>query len=118
MKLISLTIGQPIGAAPVVLHGAGGMPEGGPDMIAKIVGVGFELLILTAIILALLNLIWGGFNWIMSEGDKQRIGKARERIVYSIIGFLVVFLAFFIINLIYWFFFAGKISPYIFNLQQ
>lgn len=93
------------------------MPEGGPDILTTIVSVGFQLLIIAAIFLALLNLIWGGFNWIMSEGNKERIGKARERIVYSIIGLMVVFLSFLIINTIYWFFFQGKISPYIFGQQ-
>jgi hypothetical protein len=113
MRLLSLTIQGTSGTTAI--NGAGGMPEGGPDALSSIVGVGFQTLIVAAIFLALLNLIWGGFNWIMSEGDKTRIGKARERIVYSIIGLLVVFLSFLVINVIYWFFFKGDISPYIFN---
>jgi hypothetical protein len=113
MRLISLVIEGSSGTTTI--HGSSGMLEGGPNTLANIIGVGFELLIIAAIILALLNIIWGGFNWIMSEGNKERIGKARERIVYSIIGLLVVFLSFLIINVIYWFFFKGNISPYIFN---
>jgi len=70
------------------------MPVGGAEILYKIVGLGFDLLILAAIILSLFNLIWGGLNWIMSEGNKDRVGKARERIVYSILGLLVVFCRF------------------------
>jgi hypothetical protein len=113
MRLLSLVINGSSGST--VIGGAGGMPEGGPDALSNIVGVGFQVLIIAAIFLALLNLIWGGFNWIMSEGNKERIGKARERIVYSIIGLFVVFLSFLVINVIYWFFFKGDIGPYIFN---
>jgi len=113
MKLLSLTIQGSGGTTNI--SGAGSMPVGGSHALENIVGVGFQLLIIAAIFLALLNIIWGGFNWIMSEGDKTRVGKARERIVYSIIGLLVVFLSFLVINVIYWFFFKGTISPYVFN---
>jgi hypothetical protein len=118
MRLLSLIIDQPNPSnapIPQIIHGAGGMPEittTTSDALAKIVGLGFNLLILAAIMLSLLNLIWGGFNWITSEGEKTRVGKARDRIVYSIIGLLVVFLAFFAINIIYYFFFKGKLSPF------
>jgi hypothetical protein len=114
MRLLALTIPNGDGS-PIVIGGAGGMPEGGPIVLTTIVGVGFELLIITAILLALLNLIWGGINWVMSEGNKDRIGKAREKIVNSILGLLIVFLSFFIVNVIYYFFFKGTINPFIFN---
>jgi hypothetical protein len=115
MKLLALTIQQPnpLGTAPdVVINGVKGMPVGGAEILYKIVGLGFDLLILAAIILSLFNLIWGGLNWIMSEGNKDRVGKARERIVYSILGLLVVFLSFFVINIIYYFFFKGNVNPF------
>jgi hypothetical protein len=115
MKLLSLIIEQPNTSNTVSLNGAGGMPVGGPDMLTKIIGVGFELLFTIAIILALLSLLWGGFNWITSEGEKQRIGRARERIVYSILGLIVVFLSMFIVNLIYWFFFKDTVNPFVFD---
>jgi TRAP-type C4-dicarboxylate transport system permease small subunit len=118
MRLLSLIIDQPNPSSaplPQIIHGAGGMPEitsTASDALTKIVGLGFQLLILAAIILSLLNIVWGGFNWLTSEGEKTRIGKARDRIVYSIIGLLVVFLAFFIINIIYYFFFKGRLNPF------
>jgi hypothetical protein len=118
MKLLALTIQQPnpAGTAPdVVINGVKGMPVGGAEILYKIVGLGFNLIILAAIILSLLSLLLGGFNWIMSEGNKDRVGKARERIVYSILGLLVVFLSFFVINLIYYFFFHGKVSPFVYT---
>jgi len=122
MHLLSLTIYQPnqdSAPIPQSIQGVVGMPDIGStapaDAIAKIVGLGFELLILAAIILSLFSLILGAFNWITSEGEKTRIGKARDRIVYSLIGLIVVFLSFFIINLIYYFFFKGNVHPFIYG---
>jgi hypothetical protein len=114
MKLLSLIVPNGDGS-PITINGAGGMPEGGPGQLTNILGLGFQLLIIAAIFLALVNLIWGGINWIMSEGNKDRVGKARERIVNSILGLLIVFLSFFIINIIYYFFFKNTVNPFIFN---
>lgn len=62
------------------------------------------LLFLLAIILALFYLIWGGFQWLMSGGDKEKLAKAHHTIIYVIIGITVIFMSFLIINLIGGFF--------------
>jgi TRAP-type C4-dicarboxylate transport system permease small subunit len=56
---------------------------------------------LAAVILSLFFLVWGGFNWLMSEGDKQRLGNARQKVVYAILGLIVAFFSFLIVNTIY-----------------
>jgi len=107
MKLIALTIPD-TGGGPVDISGVGGMPTGGVDALPNIIHVGLDLLIVAAIILSLIYLVWGGFNWLMSEGEKQRINQARQKVVYAILGLIVVFLSFFIINLIFGFFFGAN----------
>lgn len=52
-----------------------------------------SLFFLAAFVLALFYIIWGGFNWIFSGGDKQRLAKAREHVIYAIVGLVIVFLA-------------------------
>lgn len=57
----------------------------------------FLMVIVTA---ALFFLLWGGLAWITSEGDKQKLAAARSRITYAIVGLVVSFLSFLIINII------------------
>lgn len=60
-----------------------------------------------AIIIALLFLIYGGIKWITSGGDKSGVEEARNHVVASIVGLVIVFLAFFITNIVV-FLFTGK----------
>jgi TRAP-type C4-dicarboxylate transport system permease small subunit len=66
-----------------------------------------SLLILIAIIISLLYLVWGGFDWITSTGEKQKIEKARTKIVFALLGLVVVFISFFIVNVLAGFFKVG-----------
>jgi TRAP-type C4-dicarboxylate transport system permease small subunit len=110
MKALSLSIPGANGE-PIELPSVGNMPQGGVGALTNIVQVGLNLLIIAALILSLFYLIWGGFNWLMSEGDKQRVNNAKQKIVYAVLGLIVVFASFFVINVIYGFFFGGNVSP-------
>ncbi len=59
-------------------------------------------------IVALFYLIWGGFKWLTSGGDKTAVGAAREHIVAAIIGLVIIFLSYFILNLLLGFFIPGQ----------
>jgi hypothetical protein len=61
-----------------------------------------------AIIVALFYLIWGGFKWLISGGDKTAVGAAREHIIAAIIGLVIIFLAYFILNILLGFFIPGQ----------
>lgn len=52
------------------------------------------LLFTIAAILLIFMLIWGGISWIVSEGDKEKIATARNRIINAIIGIVIVAVAF------------------------
>lgn len=84
---------------------------GGSNALSSIIATGVNLLILAAVILCLLYLIWGGINWMMSEGDKQKINQAREKLVSALIGLAIVFMSYLIINGFYTFFLGSK-NPY------
>lgn len=47
-----------------------------------------------AILVVLVMLIWGAFEWITSGGDKETVGKARGRIINALIGLAVLAIAF------------------------
>lgn len=39
---------------------------------------------------ALLYLLWGSLDWIMSGGEKEKVQKAREKIMNALIGVIVI----------------------------
>lgn len=53
-----------------------------------------------AIVAALVYLLWGGLNWILSGGDKEKIESARSRIIAAIVGLVLVVLAYFILDFV------------------
>lgn len=68
------------------------------------------LILIIAVIIALFYLIWGGIKWVTSGGDKGAVETARNHIVAAIIGLIIVFLAFFIMNFLFQTFFGNKIN--------
>ena len=56
------------------------------------------LFFLAAVLLSLTYIIWGAIDYILSEGDKQRIQSARQKFIFAIVGLVIVLLAFFIIG--------------------
>jgi len=75
-----------------------------------------------AIILALAWLIYGGIRWILSQGDKGKVDSARQHIIAALIGLIIVFLSYFLLNIVLTFFgipngISGLTIPSIVNGQ-
>lgn len=62
------------------------------------------LLFIIAVVIALFYLIWGGIKWILSGGDKAGVEAARGTIIAAVLGLIVTFASFFILNIILKFF--------------
>lgn len=60
------------------------------DFIQNALTIAFAI----AILVVLVMLIWGAFEWITSGGDKESVGKARGRIVNALIGLAVLAVAY------------------------
>jgi hypothetical protein len=75
-----------------------------------IVGQIVQLIFVIAVVVALLYLIYGGFRWLVSGGDKTQVGSAREHIVAAVIGLIIIFLSYFILNLLLAFFGIGSLN--------
>src|ERR1035437_8749891 len=78
--------------------------------LGNLIGSLVQLLFVVAILAALVYLIYGGFRWLVSGGDKGQVSAAREHIVAAIIGLVIIFLSYFILNLILGFFNVGSLS--------
>src|SRR3990167_214780 len=58
-----------------------------PDIIGWLLRIFF----IVAGLMMVYNLLYGGFEWIMSTGDKEKVEKARKRITSAIIGIVILF---------------------------
>ncbi|MBI4136429.1 hypothetical protein HY469_00040 [Candidatus Roizmanbacteria bacterium] len=45
-------------------------------------------------------LIWGGYDFLFSGGDPGKIESGKTRIMHAIIGFIIVFVAYFLVQLL------------------
>lgn len=79
-------------------------PDGG--LIGSLVTAAFVV----AALIALFFLIFGGVKWILSGGDKAGVEAARNMIVAALVGLVIVFLSYFILNILFSFFNLGSIS--------
>lgn len=57
------------------------------------------LFIIAGLIL-LLYLIWGGFSLMLSRGDPKAVEAAKGRITNAIIGFVIIFIAYWLVQLL------------------
>jgi len=76
----------------------------GINSFGNLVSTTVTVLFVIAVVIALGFLIYGGIKWIISGGDKTAVEGARNTIVAAIVGLVIVFLAFFILNIILGFF--------------
>lgn len=51
-------------------------------------------------ITALFFILFSGFKLLTSGGDSKKVASARQTLLYAILGLILVFISFFIINLI------------------
>jgi len=78
--------------------------------IGDLVGTAVSFIFFIAIIAALFYLVWGGFKWLTSGGDKTAVQAAREHIVAAIIGLILIFVSYLVLDLLLTFFLGTGIS--------
>jgi hypothetical protein len=98
LPLLSLRLPGTNGSS-VEINPPGTVP-GGTGMTQLVLRTGIILLLVTLTIVVLFYIIWGGVQWIISEGDKTKVQAARNKIIYAIIGLIVAFMSFFIISVV------------------
>ena len=102
MKLAQFKISGQNGAENVpVPNGIPSALQGGLETSGKkILQASLEWLFIIAAVLSLIFIILSGIQWITSGGDPSKIADAKKRLMYSIIGLIVVATAFLIVRLI------------------
>ena len=87
------TLPAPSGLPPEL---QGGLQDTGKNLLQ----LGLSWLFIIAAVLALIFIIFSGIQWITSAGDPGKVADARKRLMYSIIGLIVVAGAFLIVKVI------------------
>ncbi len=53
-------------------------------------------------IIAIIIILWGGFRWLTSAGNEEKVGEAKKIITAGIIGLIIIFISYalaaFVIN--------------------
>ena len=68
------------------------------DTIADVVNAFLPVVYSLGGIIAAAFIIWAGVDWIISGGDTNKIGKAKEKLVAAIVGLVIMLLAFAVKN--------------------
>lgn len=79
--------------------------------IGDVLSSGFEVVIYVAGFLMVIWMFWGVFQYIFAGGAKEQLAKARARITYAIIGFVLVVMAFSISQFVESFAKPANIAP-------
>src|SRR3989338_7709720 len=82
--------------------GAGGINTIG-DLVNRVV----QFLIPLAALILLLVFIWAGYDYMMSQGNPEKLKSAQAKLTTGLIGFVLLMLAFLIVRLLSFIFGLG-----------
>ncbi len=83
--------------------------------IGGVVAIAVEFFFVIAVIISLGFIIYGGIRWITSGGDKQAVATARSTLIAAIVGLLIVFFSYLILNFVLTFLTGSDITKIQFN---
>lgn len=82
---------SPLGCVSPPVNVVGGNAVG---QTGSLFGVILRVVIIVGALLSLGYMLWGALDWITSNGEKEKITKAQQKITYAIVGIIAMFLAF------------------------
>ena len=72
---------------------------GGDDLVGSVTGI-LNAVIAVLGIVAVIVIIIGGVSYMTSSGDSSKVKKAKDTILYGVIGLIIVALSFAIVNFV------------------
>lgn len=75
-------------------------PDGVPEVKIDndLVTTIFNVVLALAGAVAVVFIIWGGIQYTLSQGEPNKIKKAKDTLLYSIVGLIIVMFSFVILN--------------------
>jgi hypothetical protein len=68
------------------------------NTLASTIGTVIDVMLFIVGILCVIMIIYGGISYVMSASDSNKIKKARDTIVYAVVGLIVAILGFALVN--------------------
>jgi len=99
-KLLAIQLPGNDGQPPIEIENPPGLTArfdsngNGSIELAEIISAALPVVFTIAGLILFAMLIWGGFELLLSGGDKHKAESARNRITMSFIGFILVFASF------------------------
>jgi hypothetical protein len=100
LNLLALTIPGANGQPGIQIQAPKSIPSGGAGRLSTAISGGITIMMIVAVILCLISIVWAGIQWTSSSGDKAKVAAARGRLTWSIVGLVVVLMAFLIVNIL------------------
>lgn len=72
----------------------------GLNTVGEIINLATKFVFFTSGLLVLFYLVTGGYSYMISRGDPKAIDAAKNRITYALIGFVVIFTAYWIVLIV------------------
>lgn len=94
MEKLSLTL--PGQASPIPTPLGLGSKGIAFNNLSDFVNTAFNVIIYVCVFLAFYYLVWGAYQYILADGKKENLAKARARITWALIGLITILLAYFI----------------------
>lgn len=66
----------------------------------NIIHLAVNLFFFAGMLLTFAFVFYGGFKWMTSQGDKKKIEEARNTLIFSVVGFLVMSIGYLVISVI------------------
>src|SRR5258708_20626175 len=104
----TLSLANPVLADNACPQSANGASSGFSRLcslpVGQVIGSLIALAFIIAALIALAFLVYGGIRWITSGGDKNNVEAARGQIIAAVVGLVVIFFSYVIINIVLNFF--------------
>lgn len=103
--LLALSVGDSGKVTPI-----SGLPPGvdtimsDPNLLPHVISLIFSLIFFIAAFLAFVFALFGGWRYMVSQGNKEDVEKARTMIVNSALGLFIALIALMLMNAIGYFF--------------
>jgi hypothetical protein len=68
--------------------------------VADVVNIAISFLFPLAGVILLFILIWGGYDFLLSQGDSDKIGNARAKITAGIVGFVLLVISYLLVRIL------------------
>src|SRR3989344_9287022 len=75
--------------------------KGGSLQSSGLIQMGYNLFFMAAIFLAIMFMLLSGVAFITSGGDPGKLASAKKKMLYSVVGLMVVLMAFVIVNVLF-----------------